>query len=164
MDSILQFFTQNWASILFGLAIAGVIGWTYYLTRRTRSEYLSRTAMAAMGSGYNEDTLAIVRHIVGSIAGLLAMLGVFGQDMVEVISAIVIGIAIIIMSWNSLDKDSLTEKLSGVLRHVITFAGGVGIITGTQQEQSWLTWGGLIVTGIGILWSLFNKKEKLKVE
>lgn len=164
MDAILQFFAQNWASVLFGLAIAGVIGWNYYLTRRTRSEYMSRTAMSAMGATYNEDTLAIVRHIVGSLAGLMAMLGFFEQDMVEVLVSVVIGLAIIVMSWNSLDKDSLTDKLSGILRHVITFAGGIGVITGAQQEQNWLTWGGLIITGIGIVWSLFIKKEKLRVE
>jgi LPXTG-motif cell wall-anchored protein len=161
---ILQFFQENLAAILFTIVIAVALGFFYYFTRVARSEYLSRSAGFVAGGQSDEPTLGVIRHVVGAIGGILAIKGYFGEDIVEVLVGIVIGFAVLFMSWNSLDKDALQDKLQGILRHLVTFLGGIGVITGDAVEQQWITIGGIVITGLGILWSLFKKKEQMSVQ
>ena len=164
MQNILQFLQEQWPSLIFGAVAVVVIGWFYRLTRVARSEYLSRAAGFSDGREYNEDTLAIVRHVVGAIAGILAIKGYFGEDLVEVVIGLAVGVAILFMSWNGLDKDGLQDKLQGILRHLVTFLGGAGILGGEAIEQQWLTIGGIVISALGLLWSLIKKKEKVSIQ
>lgn len=161
MNQFTEFLAQNWPNILFALVACGVIGYTYYLTRRTRSEYMSRTALSAAEPKLNE---AIIRHIVTAAAGLLVMLGIFSEGVGEELIGGVLMIVMLIASWNGIDKDTLMEKLTGIARHAITFLGGIGVIISEAQQEKWLGYASIIVTAIGFLWSLLSKNKKMKME
>lgn len=160
MQQVLDFFKGSWPDILFGLGIAAVVAVTYYLTRRTRSDYMARTALATSAPRINEG---IIRHIITSVAGLLVMLAVINQEISDALIGGVLGISGLILSWQSLDKDMLQEKLTGIFRHVLTFLGGIGVIAGEAQEATWLKYGGIVIVAVGIIWSIFNKKTKMTI-
>lgn len=169
---------ENWAQILFSAVTVAVLGVYYYLVRRERSAYLQKTGVTSRGvdgaaaygntvfmaASQDEPAQAIVRHVVSFLAGLLVLLGVFTETLSVEVTGGVLGIAAIFFSWNSLDKEQFQEQLTGVLRHVVTFAGGMGWIAGDLQQNQWYTYGGLAITLLGVLWSLKIKKDKLKTE
>jgi hypothetical protein len=109
----------------------------------------------------NEQISGIIRHIITFIAGLGVIAGWFEEALSQVIIMGVMAIATLFLSWNSLDKDTFTEQLEGILRHVVTFLGGIGVIAGSSMEAAWMTVGGIVITVAGIVWSLVRKEGKV---
>ena len=51
------------------------------------------------------------------------------------------------------------EKVLGIIRHVITFAGGILVTKGLIEESMVQELGGSIITLVGALWSVLSKKN-----
>lgn len=62
-------------------------------------------------------------------------------------------------------KESIVmqEKILGIVRHILTAAGGGLIASGTADEATVQTIVGGIIAAAGVVWSWFNKR-KAKVE
>jgi len=51
-------------------------------------------------------------------------------------------------------------KLLGIIRHLLTFGGGIAVTLGHLDEAVLQEIIGLIVTLIGVVWSVFDKKKE----
>lgn len=49
------------------------------------------------------------------------------------------------------------NKIMGIIRHVLTFGGGILIAMGMTDEGTWKELSGALVTAIGGIWSLVDK-------
>jgi hypothetical protein len=50
------------------------------------------------------------------------------------------------------------KKTLGIIRHVLTFAGGFVVAKGWIDEQTMLELSGGIITIVGAIWSVVDKK------
>jgi len=50
------------------------------------------------------------------------------------------------------------EQILGILRHVLTFGGGILVMKGILDEGTVLTITGSAVTLVGSIWSIIDKK------
>jgi multisubunit Na+/H+ antiporter MnhG subunit len=51
------------------------------------------------------------------------------------------------------------EQILGILRHVLTFLGGLGIAKGWIDENTVLEVVGAVSTLVGVIWSFVNKNK-----
>lgn len=58
----------------------------------------------------------------------------------------------------------MNEKLSGLVRHVLTFLGGFLITKGVIDEATLQEVIGAIITISGFIWSFTSKKEEVETE
>jgi len=49
------------------------------------------------------------------------------------------------------------EQVMGIVRHVLTFVGGILILKGYTDDATYMALSGLISTAIGSIWSIVNK-------
>ena len=56
----------------------------------------------------------------------------------------------------------MSEKLSGLVRHVLTFLGGFLITKGVIDEATLQEVIGAIITISGFIWSFTSKKEEVE--
>jgi hypothetical protein len=52
------------------------------------------------------------------------------------------------------------EQLLGIIRHSLTFVGGILIMKGVVDEATWAEAVGGAITLGGAIWSITHKKEK----
>ena len=52
------------------------------------------------------------------------------------------------------------EQLLGLVRHTLTFVGGLLIMNGIIEESNYAEISGSILTLIGTIWSVVNKNKK----
>jgi hypothetical protein len=57
-------------------------------------------------------------------------------------------------------KSLSKEQLLGILRHVLTFAGGFLVLRGLVDESLVMELSGAIVTLVGGIWSILDKNKK----
>lgn len=50
------------------------------------------------------------------------------------------------------------EQLLGILRHVLTFGGGLLVMKGLVDETLWAEVSGGAIALVGSVWSIFEKK------
>ena len=53
-------------------------------------------------------------------------------------------------------------QLLGIVRHALTFVGGILVLKGYVTDASFLELSGLITTAIGAVWSVVDKTKNLK--
>lgn len=53
----------------------------------------------------------------------------------------------------------MQEKVIGVLRHILTFAGGFVVAKGLVDESTYLELSGALLTLLGGVWSVLSKKK-----
>jgi len=51
------------------------------------------------------------------------------------------------------------EQVLGILRHVLTFGGGILVAKGLIDETTWAEVSGSAITLIGAIWSILAKKK-----
>lgn len=51
------------------------------------------------------------------------------------------------------------EQLEGLLRHTLTFVGGILVLKGYLDEAAWAEISGAAITLAGTLWSVFAKNK-----
>lgn len=51
------------------------------------------------------------------------------------------------------------EQVLGIFRHVLTFVGGIFVIKGIGQENTFHDLIGAVVTSVGTIWSLLKNKK-----
>jgi hypothetical protein len=51
------------------------------------------------------------------------------------------------------------EQMAGIVRHVLTFAGGYLVVGGYMGEADLATAVGAVVTIVGLVWSYVEKKD-----
>jgi hypothetical protein len=51
------------------------------------------------------------------------------------------------------------EQLEGLLRHTLTFVGGILVVKGYLDEAAWAEISGAAITLAGTLWSVLAKKK-----
>lgn len=51
-----------------------------------------------------------------------------------------------------------SEQIGGIIRHVLTFVGGIVVSNGYVDEQTMLTVVGAVATIVGAVWSWVAKK------
>ena len=56
----------------------------------------------------------------------------------------------------------MDEKIKGILRHILTFAGGYLVTAGIIDEALLMEVVGALITLTGFVWSFISKKEKDK--
>jgi hypothetical protein len=52
------------------------------------------------------------------------------------------------------------EQVLGILRHTLTFVGGILLMKGIIDETSWTELSGSALTLIGTIWSIVDKNKK----
>lgn len=52
------------------------------------------------------------------------------------------------------------NQVMSIVRHTLTFVGGLLVAKGTLDEGTAHELGGAVVTVAGILWGLFDKKDR----
>jgi hypothetical protein len=52
------------------------------------------------------------------------------------------------------------DQLLGIIRHSLTFVGGILIMKGMVDESTWAEVVGGAITLVGSVWSITHKKEK----
>jgi len=50
------------------------------------------------------------------------------------------------------------EKVLGIVRHALTFLGGVLVMQGVVDETIYLELSGAVITLVGGIWSIIDKK------
>ena len=55
----------------------------------------------------------------------------------------------------------MNEPVIGLVRHVLTFGGGYAVASGTLTEPNVEILVGALITIIGAIWSIVNKKPNL---
>jgi hypothetical protein len=50
------------------------------------------------------------------------------------------------------------EQVSGIIRHALTFAGGILVMKGLVDESTWTELSGAVLTLVGGIWSFVAKK------
>ena len=55
----------------------------------------------------------------------------------------------------------MKEQTYGVIRHILTFAGGLLIAKGMISEELMLESVGILTSVIGVLWSIFIKRNRI---
>jgi hypothetical protein len=53
------------------------------------------------------------------------------------------------------------EKTLGILRHVLTFLGGIALMNGIADESLVQEISGAALTLVGAVWSVISKKQKI---
>jgi flagellar motor component MotA len=56
------------------------------------------------------------------------------------------------------------EQILGIVRHSLTFIGGMLIMKGTVDATEWAEMSGLLITLIGGVWSVVDKNKGKKEE
>ncbi len=56
------------------------------------------------------------------------------------------------------------EQTLGIVRHSLTFIGGMLIMKGTVDATEWAEMSGLLITLIGGVWSVVDKNKAKKEE
>jgi|TARA_R110001592_G_scaffold274717_5_gene541717 flagellar motor component MotA len=56
------------------------------------------------------------------------------------------------------------EQILGIVRHSLTFIGGMLIMKGTVDATEWAEMSGLLITLIGGVWSVVDKNKAKKEE
>ena len=51
------------------------------------------------------------------------------------------------------------EQIMGVIRHTLTFVGGILLIKGLGSESLFTEISGLVMGLVGAIWSIFDKKD-----
>lgn len=54
------------------------------------------------------------------------------------------------------------EEVLGIVRHGLTFVGGILLTKGIIDEGLYLELSGALTTLVGIVWSIFNKRSENK--
>jgi len=54
----------------------------------------------------------------------------------------------------------MSDKISGLLRHILTFVGGYLVTSGIIDEAMLMEVVGAIITLVGFVWSWKSKKEE----
>ncbi len=57
------------------------------------------------------------------------------------------------MNWNK-------DQVMGVVRHVLTFGGGILIAMGHVEEAMWAEVTGAVMTLVGAAWSVWDKMDR----
>lgn len=57
-----------------------------------------------------------------------------------------------------------SDEFDGTVRHLMTWIGGAGFVTGNFDPAQWQTIAGAVVTVAGVLWSWANKKYMKQVK
>ncbi len=57
------------------------------------------------------------------------------------------------MNWNK-------DQVMGVVRHVLTFGGGILIAMGHVEEALWAEVSGAVMTLVGAAWSIWDKVDR----
>ena len=52
------------------------------------------------------------------------------------------------------------EQLLGIVRHGLTFVGGLLLMKGLVDETTMTEISGAVITLVGAVWSIINKKQK----
>ena len=51
------------------------------------------------------------------------------------------------------------EELLGIVRHVLTFVGGIIVTNGLVDQSAMAELSGAVLTIVGIVWSVMNKRK-----
>lgn len=90
-----------------------------------------------------DQVISIVRHVLSVVGGLLLAYGVAQDSLITNVSGVVLGLVSII--WSIKDKTATLDQISGVIRQVLTFAGGFLVLKGVlTPEKLEATIGGVI--------------------
>jgi hypothetical protein len=52
------------------------------------------------------------------------------------------------------------EQVMGIVRHVLTFVGGVLVLRGYTTDADYMALSGLISTAVGSIWSIIAKSKE----
>jgi hypothetical protein len=52
------------------------------------------------------------------------------------------------------------EQTLGIIRHALTFVGGILLMKGIMDEATWTELSGSAMTLVGIVWSVIDKNKK----
>jgi len=51
------------------------------------------------------------------------------------------------------------QQVMGIVRHVLTFVGGILVLKGYTSDADYMAFSGLISTAIGSIWSIIDKES-----
>ena len=57
-------------------------------------------------------------------------------------------------------KKLTNEQIQGILRHSFTFLGGILIVLGYIDDETWQTLSGSAITLVGTIWSIISKSTQ----
>lgn len=55
------------------------------------------------------------------------------------------------------------DKVLGIIRHILTFLGGILVARGVIDESTAMEISAAIITIIGVVWSIVDKKQRTGV-
>lgn len=106
----------------------------------------------------------LLRHGLTIIGGLLVMTGVLSQSESVEIMGYVTSLIAVVQSVSSSTKEEFSQKFQGVIRHILTFLGGVGFLKGWFNSEQFIEIVAALSTAGGIIWSVLSKKKELPAD
>ncbi len=103
----------------------------------------------------------LLRHSLSIIGGILAMTGVMSESQSVEIMGYATTLISVIQSVSSSSKEEFSQRFQGVIRHILTFLGGVGVLKGWFSSEQFLEIGSALAIAGGTIWSILSKKKYL---
>ena len=100
----------------------------------------------------------MLRHVLTFVGGVLVSKGILSSDTLTELLGVITGGAGVVLSILSSSKEDLKAKVEGVLRHVFSFLGGVGVLKGITISNDVMLAIAEIITAVTVIWSSFSKK------
>lgn len=102
----------------------------------------------------------ILRHGLTLIGGALVMFGVLSQGQNVEITGYIVSLISVIQSATTSNKQTFSDQLQGVIRHILTFVGGLGFLKGWYGGGQFIEIGGTIAAAAGLIWSAIVNRNK----
>jgi len=100
------------------------------------------------------------RHGLTIVGGSLVMFGVLSEAQSVEIMGYITSLIAVAQSVSSSAKEEFAQRFQGVIRHILTFFGGLGVLKGWYGSEQFLEIGSALSIAAGTIWSLLSKKDQ----
>lgn len=56
----------------------------------------------------------------------------------------------------------MKDTILSIIRHILTFAGGLAVAKGIGSEETWVALAGSVPTTVGLIWGAFDEWKASK--
>ena len=89
------------------------------------------------------------------------MTGILNHEQTVEVTGYITSLIAVVQSVNSSTKEEFAQKFQGVIRHILTFMGSLGLLKGWFATEDFTAIVGALTVAGGTIWSVFSKKGEL---